>query len=144
MKKFLNLILITALFSLNACADKKEVITFAQLPMQAQEIVKQNFDVATISYVMKERDWSVEYEVRFNNGNEVDFDSEGQLKKVDCQLTQVPEALIPQPVLTYVKTNFPGAFIQEWGRDDRGYKAELNNGLELKFDSSYRFSYIDD
>ncbi len=144
MKKFLNLILITALFSLNACADKKEVITFAQLPMPAQEIVKQNFDVATISYVMKERDWSVEYEVRFNNGNEVDFDSEGQLNKVDCQLTQVPEALIPQPVLTYVKTNFPGAFIQEWGRDDRGYKAELNNGLELKFDSSYRFSYIDD
>lgn len=144
MKKFLNLILITALFSLNACADKKEVITFAQLPMPAQEIVKQNFDVATISYVMKERDWSVEYEVRFNNGNEVDFDSEGQLKKVDCQLTQVPDALIPRPVLTYVKTNFPGAFIQEWGRDDRGYKAELNNGLELKFDSSYRFSHIDD
>ncbi len=144
MKKVFNVIIIFALFSLIACADQKEVITFAQLPPVSQEIVKQNFDVNTISYVMKEREWTVEYEVRFTTGQELEFYSSGELKKVDCKMQQVPDALIPQEVLTYVKTNFPNNYIKEWGHDDGGYKAELNNGLDLKFDSSYRFSRIDD
>lgn len=144
MKKSIYLLLLAVLVSLNACADKKVVITFAQLPQPAQEIITQNFNQADISYVMQENDWSVEYKVRFVNGTEIEFNSDGALKKVDCKTTAVPDALVPAEVLTYVKTNVPGAFIKEWGTDDWGYKAELSNGLDLKFDKSYRFQRIDD
>ena len=144
MKRFFHLIVVAMLFNMIACTNSKDIITFAQLPQPAQEIVNQHFNAAEISYVTKERDWKVEYEVRFNDGSEIDFYSDGKLKKVDCKFNPVPEALIPQPVLTYVKATFPNAFIKEWGHDDWGYKAELNNGLELKFDKNYRFQSVDD
>lgn len=132
-------------FCMIACADKKEIITFAQLPQPAQDIISTNFDAAAISYITKEREFlSDEYEVRFTNGNELDFEGDGTLKKVNCKTTPVPEALIPQEVLTYVKTHFANAYIKEWGKSDSGYEAELNNGLELKFDSSYRFLRLGD
>lgn len=144
MKKLFQVIAIAMLFSTNACADQKQVITFIQLPQAAQDAISQNFNPSDISYVTKETDWSVEYEVRFTNGTEIDFDADGALKKVDCKALAVPEALVPQEVLTYVKTTFPGSFITEWGREDRGYQAQLNNGLELQFDKSYRFLRLDD
>jgi hypothetical protein len=143
MKKFIFLIAIAMLASLNASADQKQVITFAQLPQAAQDAISKNFNTTNISYVMKENGRSVEYEVRFNNGTEVEFDADGALKEVDCKNATVPDALIPSDVLTYVKTTFPAATITEWGRDDNGYEAKLNNGLKLEFDSSYRFLRID-
>ena len=39
---------------------------------------------------------------------------------------------------------FPQAVIVEWGKDDWGWKAELNNQLELKFNSKYQLIGIDD
>lgn len=39
---------------------------------------------------------------------------------------------------------FPQAIIVEWGKDDWGRKAELNNKLELKFNSSYQLIGVDD
>jgi len=144
MKRIVNVIALVMLLNFSACADQKEIITFMQLPQAAQDVVTQNFNQSDISYVTKERDWTVEYEVRFTNGTELEFDSDGAVKKVDCKGAAVPEALLPAEVATYVKTNFPGAFVKEWGTDDWGYKAELNNGLDLKFDKSYRFQRIDD
>ena len=145
MKKGFVCFLLALAFNLTACADKKEVITFAQLPQNAQELISANFDAAAVSYITKERDFlSDEYEVRFNNGAEIEFEQDGTLKKVDCKGVAVPEAILPQEVLTYVKTNFPSASVTEWGKDDANYKAELNNGLELKFDRSYRFLRLDD
>ena len=52
--------------------------------------------------------------------------------------------LVPESVQAYIKANFSNAIITEWGKDDRGYKAELNNGLDLKFNSNYEFVRIDD
>ena len=144
MKQQVLCVLLGLLFSLNACADRKEVITFAQLPQAAQDAISQNFNAANISYVTKESGFSTEFEVRFTDGAEIEFDGDGALKKVDCKANAVPEALIPAEVMSYVKMTFPNAFITEWGQDDWGYKAELNNGLDLKFDKSYRFQRIDD
>ncbi|MBQ9439114.1 MAG: PepSY-like domain-containing protein [Paludibacteraceae bacterium] len=144
MKRFFYFIVTALLVSINACADKKEVITFAQLPQPAQNVINQHFKASDIVLVLKEQDWKVEYEVRLADGSELDFFSDGELKKVDCQLNPVPEALLPQPVLTYVKATFPNAYVQEWGHDDRGFKAELNNGLELRFNKKYQFQNIDD
>ncbi len=144
MKKILSIALLALTCTFTACANEK-VITFDQIPEPAKAIVAAHFDATQIAYVTLDKGlFDDEYEVRFNDGRTIEFNKAGALLKVDGKLTEVPSALIPEPVLVYVKANFPNAFITEWGKDDRGYKAELNNGLDLKFNRQYEFVRVDD
>lgn len=144
MKKNLFVALLALTCSFTACANE-QVITYDQVPEPAKAIVAAHFDAAQVAYVMLDKGlFDDEYEVRFNDGRTIEFNKAGELLKVDCKLTEVPSALVPEPVLAYVKAHFPNAFITEWGKDDRGYKAELNNGLDLKFNRKYEFVRVDD
>lgn len=145
MRKNLFATLLVALsMCLNACA-KDQVITVNQLPAEAKTFIQTYFALDSVSFVMQEREGlTTEYEVRFVSGDKVEFDGKGALKKVDCGQRAVPAALLPEAVRTYVSKQFPNAFITEWGKDDRRWKAELNNGLELEFNSKYEFVRIDD
>ena len=145
MRKNLFATLLVALsMCLNACA-KDQVITVNQLPAEAKTFIQTYFASDSVSFVMQEREGvSTEYKVCFMDGSKVEFDSKGALKKVDCGTRAVPAALLPDAVRSYVASRFPNAFITEWGKDDRRWKAELNNGLELEFNSKYDFVRIDD
>ena len=137
-------LLVVLTMCITACA-KDQVITFNQLPDEAKTLIQSNFSVDSISYVFLDREgFSTEYEVRFMDGSKVEFDGKGGLKKVDCGQRAVPAALIPDAVSAYVVSRFPNAFVTEWGKDDRRWKAELNNGLELEFNSKFDFIRIDD
>ena len=144
MKKNLFVALLALTCSFTACANE-QVITYDQVPEPAKAIVAAHFDATQVAYVLLDKGLlNDEYEVRFNDGRTIEFNEDGELLKVDCKLTEVPSALIPEPVQAYVKTNFPNAFITEWGKDDRRWKAELNSGLDLEFNSKYEFVRIDD
>ena len=144
MKKILSIALLALTCTFTACANEL-LISYDQVPEPAKAIVVAHFDATQIAYVLLDKGLlDDEYEVRFNDGRTIEFNKAGALLKVDGKLTEVPSALIPEPVLAYVKANFPNAFITEWGKDDRGYKAELNNGLDLKFNSKYEFVRVDD
>ena len=143
MKKYFSVVLI-ALCSLTACANE-QVIPFDQVPEPAKAIVAAHFDASQIAYVTLEKDLlDAEYDIKFNDGRSLEFNKAGELLKVDCKQTEVPAALIPEAVRAYVKANFPNAFITEWSKDDRRWKAELNAGLELELNSKYEFIRIDD
>ena len=143
MKKYFSVVLI-ALCSLTACANE-QVIPFDQVPEPAKAIVAAHFDASQIAYVTLEKDLlDAEYDIKFNDGRSLEFNKAGELLKVDCKQTEVPAALIPEAVRVYVKANFPNAFITEWSKDDRRWKAEINAGLELEFNSKYEFIRIDD
>ena len=143
MKKYFSVVLI-ALCSLTACA-KEQVITFDQVPEPAKAIVTAHFDASQIAYVILDKGLlDADYEVKFSDGRSLEFNKAGELTKVDCKQTEVPSALIPELVRQYVKANFPNAFITEWGKDDRRWKAELSNGLDLEFNGKYEFLRIDD
>ena len=144
MKKNLFVALLALTCSLTAC-NKERVITFDQVPEPAKAIVAAHFDAAQIAYITLEKGlFDAEYDIRFNDGRTIEFNKAGELQKVDCKQTEVPSALVPEPVQAYIKANFPNAIITEWGKDDRGYKAELNNGLDLKFNRKYEFVRVDD
>ena len=144
MKKILSVVLLALTYALTACADE-QLITFEQIPEPAKAIVNAHFDATQIAYVTLDKGLlDSEYEIRFNDGRSIDFNKAGELLKVDCKATEVPAALIPEPVQAYVKAHFQNAVITEWGRDDRGYKAELSNGLDLEFNRNYEFVRIDD
>ena len=144
MKKNLFVALVALACSFTACAEE-QLITFDQVPEPAKAVVAANFDATQVAYVMLDKGlFDDEYEVHFNDGRTIEFNKAGELQKVDCKRTEVPSALVPEPVQAYVKAQFPNAFITEWGKDDRGWKAELNNGLDLKFNSKLEFTRIDD
>lgn len=143
MKKYFSVVLI-ALCSLTACANE-QVIPFDQVPEPAKAIVAAHFDASQIAYVTLDKGLlDAEYDIKFNDGRSLEFNKAGELLKVDCKQTEVPAALLPEVVRAYVKANFPNAFITEWSKDDRRWKADLNSGLELEFNSKYEFIRIDD
>ena len=143
MKKYFSVVLM-ALCSLMACA-KEQVIAYDQVPEPAKAIVSAHFDASQISYVTVDKGLlDCDYDIKFNDGRSLEFNKAGELTKVDCKQTEVPSALLPELVRQYVKANFPNAFITEWSKDDRRWKAELNSGLDLEFNSKYEFVRIDD
>lgn len=145
MKKSLFVAMMAFVCSLSACADSDQLITFTQLPAAAQATVKQYFDEANVAFCTMDREWfGKEYKVQFNDGSEIKFEGDGSLHKVDCKFRAVPDALIPEVVRQQVAAQFPQAIIVEWGKDDWGWKAELNNKLELKFNSKYQMIGVDD
>ncbi len=145
MKKLLFTALVAITMMNSACAKTEQLISFEQIPVNAQVVVNQAFANDEISYVSMEKEgFQTEYNIHFASGAKIEFDKNGELKNVDCQLEPVPEQLIPQAVRDYVAAKFPKQFIKEWGTDDRRWKAELNSGLELIFDKKFNFVGIDD
>ncbi len=144
MKRALSVIVLTLLIGVCGFAQDR-VITFEQLPINSQSTITQHFDKTSISYIKMEKEGAgLEYEVYFTNGAKLEFSKNGEFKKVDCGLQQVPDGLVPEPVKTYVKKNFPQAFITQWEKKRNGWKAELNNDLELLFNNQYQFTNIED
>ncbi len=144
MKKTLLSALLVLTTCFTACANEK-VITYPEMPLQAQRLIEAHFSKADVSLVMMDRELlRTEYEVRLNDGTKVEFNGDGELTKIDCGAKDVPEALIPEAVRSYVAASFPNMFVTEWGKDDRGWKAELSNGLDLEFNNKYEFVRIDD
>ena len=130
-------------FTVSACSGERPG-SFDQLPKTAQEVISQHFDKDNIAKITIDNDEKKsEYEVRFANGTELDFDQHGLLTKIKCKKTQVPDTLIPTEISAHVKTNYPATFIIEWEKEKKGSKVELNNGIELKFNNLNQFVGLD-
>lgn len=144
MRRFILAAFMALTLCLTACADGRP-ITFAQLPANAQTVITQNFVKENILFISMDTEiFGTEYEVRFNDGKELDFDGRGNVIKVDCKYEPVPDALIPAEVLQQVQASYPNTFIKEWKKDDGQWKAELSNTLELVFNRRYQLVGIDD
>ncbi|MBR6189251.1 MAG: PepSY-like domain-containing protein [Prevotella sp.] len=122
-------------------ADNDRVITFDQLPQTAQTMLKTHFaDKVPLVITV---DWD-DYKVMYQSGEKVEFDKKGNWKDIDCKVSAVPTALIPEQIKTHVKATFPGTTIIKLDRDRRGYDVKLNNGLELEYNKQFQVVDIDD
>ncbi|ODS87667.1 MAG: hypothetical protein ABS44_10315 [Chryseobacterium sp. SCN 40-13] len=82
------------------------------------------------------------YEVKMNNGAEIDFDKDGNWEEIkDGQ--GVPDALVPQNILSYVQQNYQGIKIKSIDKDNNKIKVDLLNDIDLEFDSNGTFIRID-
>ena len=89
---------------------------------------------------------STDYEVIFADGSKVEFNASGDWKDV-TSLTEVPAAVVPQEIATFIATNnynANGAKIVKIDRDRSGYDVELSNGLELEFNPQFQLVDIYD
>lgn len=127
--------------SLPMMADNDRVITFEQLPQEAKTLLMTHFAdkvplVITVDYN--------DYKVMYQSGEKVEFNKKGRWKELDCKVSEVPTALIPEQIKAHVKATFPGTTIIKLDRDRRGYDVKLNNGIELEYNKNFQVVDVDD
>ena len=132
----------TLLLPVNAADDKP--IQFSGLPRTAQQFVMQNFADKKVALAKMESDFfGKNYDVIFVNGDKVEFDRSGNWKKIKCKYSQVPASLVPNPIMVYVRDNYPECKIIELEKEGNTYEAKLSNGWELKFNKNFELIDLD-
>ena len=142
MKKRIVLMLVFMLtLSMSMMADNIKVITFNQLPAQAQAILKQHFADKVPAVVTVE---GKEYKVVYQSGEKAEFNKKGGWTEIDCNLLPVPAALIPEQIRATVQQTFPTATIIKIERVRKNYEVKLNNSMEMKFNKRFKMIEFDD
>ena len=126
-------------------ADNDKIITREELPEQAQMFLTKHFENADVLYAKAERDMGVvtSYDVVLEGNVKVEFNRSGDWTSVDCERGQVPDSVLPQSILDYVKNRFSKAYVVEIERDRMGYEVKLSNDLDLDFDKNGKFLRVD-
>lgn len=145
MKKLLfTLSLFIASFTLIACDDDDDlIISVKDLPTISQTFLQTHFPLHEAVRVEQDKDG---YDVYLKNGFEIDFTLTGEWDDIDGRGQEIPAsimALIPEAISSYVKTNYPNQFIVEVNKEYFGYEIDLNNNIELEFDTNGNFLRID-
>ena len=109
------------------------------------KFVEQYFPKATIQMVMPDDD---DIDVVLNDNTKIEFRLNNEWKKVDCEhsttFTSVPAELVPEQITTHVTSNFPNTMIKKLEKKYMGWEIELSNGLEIKYNKSFKVTEIDD
>lgn len=140
------------LFSFTACNNDDDnnqevIIDYTELSENCKSFVETHFPENTVVSVEKKNapdsDGTL-YEVRLNNGMEIDFSAECVWTDIDGNHQPIPNALIPAAILTYVQENYPSPlFIEGIDKEPYGYQVEISNDIDLKFDAEGTFIRID-
>lgn len=145
MKKMMFLFVSLFVMNLAVFADNDKPIQVNEMPKAAQQFVKSHFANQSVAVAKMETDFlDKTYDVIFTNGDKVEFDKKGNWTKVDCEHTQVPQAVIPVAIQQYVGKNYPDAKVVKIEKTDRkGYEVDLNNGFDIEFNKNMRVVEID-
>ena len=146
MKKLiLSVLAFAMMLPFTAKADNERPISPDQLPEAARTFIQKTFPEIAIAYAEIETEGQrTKYEVRLNDGTEIDFNGNGEWDKVDCKYKAVPAVLVPEAITNYVKANHADFFITQIDKELYGWSIELNNDLELMFSTDFKFLGIDD
>ncbi len=145
MKRLFAWMTMVVLLISTACARDEVTRDVNKLPAQAREFVSKLYPKATVAYLKIDRNLirTTGYDVRLDNGTELDFDRKGDWTEVSNK-SGVPSAIIPAAIADYVKRNYANHRVTKIKRKAHGYKLELEDELELKFDSYGKFIRLDD
>lgn len=116
-----------------------------QLPSKSLQFVKKHFK-SSVSNAVKDMDYGrvSEYQVYLQDGTKIDFGRNGDWKDVESFQSEVPSAIVPAKISSYVKNNYSGNRIQKIEKERFGYSVKLSNGIELDFGKAGQFLKIDD
>lgn len=139
---FITLLSLSFVSTVMASGDK--LVSYEELPDTAKLFVKTYFDPLKVLSVRSDLDWDgVEYKVQLDNGATVNFDNNGNWGEINA-FSGVPQALIPSEVASYIEAHHQGQHVISVDKDILRFEVKLKNGLELIFDSKYRFLRYDD
>jgi hypothetical protein len=144
MKRVTLVVTLLCALTFSACAHGKQPIAFNNLPNSVQQEVLKCFTQDQVQFITIEKEFSHnEYEFVLTNGVQLEFDENAKLLKAESKLG-LPEKLINPQIVAYIKAHFPQAIITEYSYDKWEQDVELNNEIDLVFDSKNNFKHIDD
>lgn len=150
-RKFINIypmkkiaILLVAYLVCVALHAEERHITFGELPKESKVFILTHFKDSTLNEISLERSASLTlYKVELTCGLKMQFDRTGMCTEVSYKKGEVPDAVVPKKILSIVKANFPKCRIQKFEHNERMYEVDLDNGITLTFNSSFRVVDID-
>lgn len=127
-----------------ACADNDKPIEVSNLPAKAQTLLSTHFNNQKVALATIEAGIvNKSYDVVLQNGTKLEFDKKGNLTEIDCKQGSVPAKLVPQPIASYVQTNYPGQSVKKIEIDRNEHEVELTNGLDITFNKHFKVIDID-
>lgn len=127
-----------------AC-EKQTPIAENELSNEMKVYVEKHFPLDKISFSIKDQDGvSITYDITLKSGIKLEFNNNKEIIEIDGNDKKLPDSVIPEKILSYIKTSFPDAFVTSWELDRKFQKVELNNSLDLVFDLNGNFKEIDD
>lgn len=127
MKKAFILLII---FSSVLAADDWKVDP-NELPQSAIDFINKFFPNNRI--ILAERDRK-KYEIVLENGVELEFFINGELKEVEGNYVAVPPEILPKTVANTVSVTFPNTTITKIKKKWNLYEVKLNNSMALYID----------
>lgn len=147
MKKA-TLMFICLLLSVTFAVADNNMITndASQLPSISRQFIAKYFGDTGIAHIVIEKNFFrvTGYEVFLTNGVDIEFDKSGTWTEVDGNHNEIPKALIPETISSYISRNYALNKISAIERESYGFQIKLNNGVELIFDRKGSFKRIDD
>jgi hypothetical protein len=146
MKKLFVLLLATTSVTVAmAGADYDKPVRFEELPAAARELIQTHFSGAKVTLSTVDREFmDTTYDVIFTDGTQIEFDSRGQWKEIDCRESFVPNGVMLPGIVETIGKNYPNARVRDIERDRQGFEVNLDNRTELYFDSKGNFMGYDD
>jgi hypothetical protein len=116
-----------------------------QIPQQSQAFIYKYFSSCSIVLVeIEDEEDGREYSVWLNDGTRIEFDLQGNWKRVARKKSGVPLTLIPNTIQQYVKTNYPNDVVTKFSKKDYGFKLELSDDMDLRFNKQGQFIEVVD
>lgn len=145
MKNFWITLISLLVINIPAMADDDKPIDVSTMPAKAQQFISKYFPGHKVAVAKQEGVLLLKsYDVIFINGDKLEFDRSGNWTNVECKYTLVPDGITPAPIDKFIKESYPQAKIKAIEKDDRHYDVELDNKIDLKFNSSFKLIKIDD
>lgn len=145
MKNGLKLFWMTALLVANCSTAnaQKRTIPTDQVPEQITTYIATYFPSnALVKAVFDDHPVHKKYEISLTDKISLEFTPDYAIKEIKSK-TKLPDAVIPAPILDYVKANYPSNVINDWELEDGNQLVELDSGLELEFSLVGEFLKLD-
>lgn len=123
----LFLLIVTAIY-----ADDMYILP-NQLPNNILQFINTYFSNISIIYAEMDRK---KYEVVLDNGVEIEFFRNGDLKEIEGNYTALPSNILPQAVANTAIKTYPNTVITKIKKKWNFYEVKLNNMMELYIDAS--------
>ncbi|MDR1878227.1 MAG: PepSY-like domain-containing protein [Bacteroidales bacterium] len=142
-KEFAVILAAWTLILMTACSQET-IIPQEALPLEITTYISTHFPDYSILQSVKDRDdFVLTYDIILSDGISLEFNRKNEIIDIDGH-SKLPDSVIPEKILLYVKTNYPSSIITDWELDDRNQQVQLDNGLDIEFTMSGDFVRIDD
>ncbi|BDU25070.1 PepSY-like domain-containing protein [Flavobacterium sp. GSB-24] len=129
-----KIFLAIGLLSLTISVSAQKKIEVSELPKPAQEFLKKHFSETTVTSANKDAEHGEKgFEVKLQDGTEVEFWKDGSYREVDGGDKPIPTAFIPDNIKEYVSKNYPNEKITHIDYGHKDLDVDLTNDIDLEF-----------